>query len=73
MPDGSSSRAATTDVEETVMLFNQTAMRISSGRIVIGGVLTLVVAIGIANRVRAGEGCCAHCAYETCHGEGSRA
>ena len=43
------------------MLPNQTAMRISSGRIVIGGVLTLVVAIGIANRVRAGEGCCAHC------------
>ena len=36
-------------------------MRITAGRIVFGTMLTLVAAIGIANRVRAGEGGCAHC------------
>jgi len=39
----------------------ETVMRISSRRIMMGAVLTLVVAIGIANRLRAAEGCCAHC------------
>lgn len=39
-------------------------MRAISGRILLGVVLALAVAVGIANRVRAGEGGCAHCG---CH------